>query len=908
MMHFGFESASYGETMRRFPSVFFLSLFFPLFSSGLFHKSHAEARRASAAENFPAEETGEPRDAVLEITHPFDRAAFPKNIAPPTIHWKDAGNADAWTVSIGADGDGDEIQSGPLHRRQWMPAVDQWRTIQRFSLENYVSLRVVGFQRERPKKILSSAQISFRTSADEVDGAIFYREVNLPFAEAVKDPTLIRWRLGSVSETRAPATVLERLPVCGNCHSFSADGKTLGMDVDYANDKGSYALTTVSERIVLDEKKIITWSDYRREDGERTYGLLSQVSPNGRYVVGTVKDRSVFLAKPDLEYSQLFFPVKGILAIYDRETKQFRALPGADDPRFVQSNPAWSPDGEEIVFARAKAFQSESAERDVLLNNEEWLKFVFLTGGRRFAFDLYRVPFNEGKGGKSEPVVGASHNGASNYFPKFSPDGKWIVFCKAESYMLLQPNAELHIIPAGGGEARRLNCNARRMNSWHSWSPNGRWLVFSSKHFGPYTQLLLAHVDEEGRAAPPVWLERFIAPQYAANIPEFVPFAPDALKEIRENFVNCASMIRAGDAFLHAGDVENARDAFRQALALNPESADALYHLGFVLCLTKQEEEGVELLRKATKLNPTMPNLHVSLGSAYERLERFDDAAFHFSEATKTDAGNVKLFLATARCLTAAGKATEALALWRKATEVAPESPLAQCRYGAALYENGQIASGIERLKKALALDANFSEAHLRWGIALLKRGEFDESLARCREALRLDPQNPEILSAIADCFAALNDRQREFEHRLGALQLDPERPELCLALAKTLIQKDEFKRAQNHLLRAAAQKRLRPNVARELIWLFATYPEAEIRNAEQAVRLGEQIKEKNFLVLDALAAAYAEAGRFEEATATAAKALRLAENERVESVPDIKERLKCYRDKKPWRLNENRE
>ena len=48
------------------------------------------------------------------------------------------------------------------------------------------------------------------------------------------------------------------------------------------------------------------------------------------------------------------------------------------------------------------------------------------------------------------PIEGASHNGMSNFFAKFSPDGKWIVFCKAENYMLLMPDSELYIIPSEG--------------------------------------------------------------------------------------------------------------------------------------------------------------------------------------------------------------------------------------------------------------------------------------------------------------------------------------------------------------------------------------------------------------------------------------------------------------------------
>ena len=106
--------------------------------------------------------------------------------------------------------------------------------------------------------------------------------------------------------------------------------------------------------MVLEPSKIITWSDFRREDRERTFGLLSQISPNGRHIVSTVKDLSVFVPRDDLAFSQLFFPIKGILAVYDRDTGAFRSLPGADDPDYVHSNPSWSPDGKTLVFARTR--------------------------------------------------------------------------------------------------------------------------------------------------------------------------------------------------------------------------------------------------------------------------------------------------------------------------------------------------------------------------------------------------------------------------------------------------------------------------------------------------------------------------------------------------------------------------
>lgn len=218
---------------------------------------------------------------------------------------------------------------------------------------------------------------------------------------------------------------------------------------------------------------IITWSDYRREDREKTYGLLSQISPCGRYVVSTVKDLSVFVPRDEnLMYSQLFYPLKGILVIYDTFTREFRALPGTDDQKYVQSNANWSPDGKYIVFARAKAIHSDESGNTgpgiVDSTKADNLVHAFFNRTRLVKFVLYRILFNEGKGGKAEPLEGASNNNMSNYFARYSADGKWIVFCQAESFMLLMPDSKLYIMPAEGGTPREMTCNTTNMNSWHS--------------------------------------------------------------------------------------------------------------------------------------------------------------------------------------------------------------------------------------------------------------------------------------------------------------------------------------------------------------------------------------------------------------------------------------------------------
>jgi hypothetical protein len=472
----------------------------------------------------------------ITIKYPPDGTLFPPEITPPVFRWKDSVPASrAWLVRV-------EFNNGKPHmnfltrRQQWTPRNQDWDNIKHRSLEHEIQLVILGIDSRKPARILSQGRMSFRTSKDSVDAPLFYREVTLPFVKANKNLPGIHWRFGSIASPKPPPVVLKGLPVCGNCHSFSRDGKMLAMDVDYANKKGSYVITTIKKQMALASKDIITWTS--QENAEQSYGLLSQISPDGRYVVSTVRDLSVFVPKPELAFSQVFFPVKGILCVYDRETDTFRDLPGANDPNFVQSNPIWSPDGRYIVFARVKAPDLQNTKHQ----GRGWLTSVeckdFVTADKPIRYDLYRIPFNAGEGGTAEPLEGASNNGMSNYFARYSPDGRWIVFCRAKKFMLLQPDSELYIIPAEGGKARRLRCNTSRMNSWHSFSPNGKWMVFATKAYSDYTQLCLTHIDKNGCTTPPVLLEHLTAPNRAANIPEFVNARPGAIVKIHKTFLH----------------------------------------------------------------------------------------------------------------------------------------------------------------------------------------------------------------------------------------------------------------------------------------------------------------------------------------------------------------------------------
>ena len=722
-------------------------------------------QEVAAAAPTAAEATG----ARLQITYPLDGTLFPPESVAPTFVWEDkTGDVDRWSVVV-RDDTGHELLRDSVDAPHWRPSEESWKQIKRGSAERDAEVLVAGDSQAKRTAGLSSARVHIRTSKDEVGDSLFYREVPLPFLTAVQDPSRIRWRFGTIDAEAGPPIVLQNLPVCGNCHSFADNGSILGLDVDYGNDKGAYAIMPVSKHMVMDDAKIITWADYKREDGELTFGLMSRVSPTGRYVISTVKDRSVFVAIPDLMISQLFFPIKGILVVYDRETKTFSALPGADDPQYVQTNAVWSPDGKDIVFARTKAHHAEHLEQQNSALVDEKDVPEFTVEKKPFRYDLYRIPFNDGKGGTPEPLQGASDNGMSNFFPKYSPDGKWIVFCKAKSYMLLQPDSELYIIPAAGGVARRLRYNTARMNSWHSWSSNSRWLVFSSKVNTPYTQLFLTHIDESGNDSPPVLLERFTSPDRAANIPEFVRLPGDAIAEIREQFLDPYSFLRAGMANERTGDFTGAERTYRRGLEIAPNDVELRNALGWTLFQEGRPAEAVAEYERALTVNPNHVKSHNNLALALVELGRLEEAAGHFQTSLQFEP-KAEIYSDLGFIMAQLGKTDAARADYQKALELDPNCASAHFNLAVTFVQAGNFGEAESHYRQALP-GRPTAETYNGLGYVLARQGRTDEAVAEFRKAIDADAKFTPAYNNLAEALAKqgkLEDAERYYKRSLA--------------------------------------------------------------------------------------------------------------------------------------------
>ena len=700
--------------------------------------------------------------AAITVDYPAEGSVFPPEITPPTFLWRDTdASATSWAIDITfpdhargirVKASGDRMHIGEIDpeavsrnnelpkltpeqaaARTWTPDAETWAAIKKRSVESPATIAITGFRDADLKQPVSSGQVRIQTSRDPAGAPIFYRDVPLmpnqgekgvirPLApEAIG---LIKWRLRYLDEPRS-RVVMEKIATCANCHSFSADGKTLGLDVDGpANDRGLYALIPVAKQTSIRTQDVIKWPTVRDPKVQRLRAaFMSQVSPDGRYVLSTIDDPDAarraggrtledkyYVANfLDYRFLQVFYPTRGILAWYDRATKHLQPLPGADDSRYVQTDGVWSRDGKYIVFARAEAKTPyPPGVRMAFYANDP--------NETQIQYDLYRMPFNEGKGGQPERIAGASANGMSNNFPKVSPDGRWVVFVRCRNGQLMRPDGKLYIVPFEGGQERLMKCNTPLMNSWHTFSPNGRWLAFSSKSRSPYTQLYLTHVDANGNDTPPILVDNTTAANRAVNLPEFANIPRGGLEKIDPV----------------------ATEFYR------------MENTAIELMTKNQFGEAIPVWRKALEMDPADGRAHFNLGYSLSQTGDLRDALAEYGKACDLSPDNPVVFAEFALALAQDGQADEAIANYRKSLALDAANPKVQADLGTMLYEKGLIAEGLEHLEKAIALNPDSADAHNKIAAVQVKIGQTAKAIAQLEKAVALAPDSVEYRFSFA--------------------------------------------------------------------------------------------------------------------------------------------------------------
>ena len=239
--------------------------------------------------------------------------------------------------------------------------------------------------------------------------------------------------------------------------------------------------------------------------------------PSGKYMAFSVNETlQAFFAHHE-NLIEVFDNASDVV-IYDVDRHEVFSSPLLKSEDSFETFPTFSPDGKSLYFCSAQKVDS--------------LPFTY----KNVHYSLCRIDVDVEKrtfGTEVDTLYNAEMNGSSVSFPRISPDGRFmaVTLHDAGNFSIWHPEADLYIIDLESGEMYPLEAanSPETTDSYHSWSSNSRWLVFSSRRMdGLYTRPYFTYIDKDGNAHKP-----FVLPQknpvkyyddlfYSYNIPEFI--------------------------------------------------------------------------------------------------------------------------------------------------------------------------------------------------------------------------------------------------------------------------------------------------------------------------------------------------------------------------------------------------
>jgi Flp pilus assembly protein TadD len=485
------------------------------------------------------------------------------------------------------------------------------------------------------------------------------------------------------------------------------------------------------------------------------------------------------------------------------------------------------------------------------------------------------------KTGVLQPLPGADDPRFVQMGGVWSPDGKYLVFARAGAKEPNPPGVpparfandpnEMHIqydlyrIPfrdgqGGTPEPIRGASQNGMSNSFPKISPDGRWIVFVKARNG-----LLMRPDSE----------LYI-----------VPTAGGEARRLRAN----AAPMNSWHSFS-----PNGRWLVFSSKRQSPYTRMYLTHID-----ADGNDSPAILIENATAANRAVnlpefvnipPDGMRTLGGPVIDFFRLFDRAMYFQRQARYE---------------------EASAAWKQVLEIRPDDAMVQSNLGMALMLLGRREEAAVHLQKARelklkqALEAASGNAalHNDYGLALLESGRAEEAQAEFGRAVQLDGNSAEGYANLGRALVARGRMEEALPPLRKALELDPSSAAAHAALGDALYGRGETVAA---LFEWRESIRLAPNCVpalRQAAWVLATSPDDPVRNGNEAVALALRAVQatdgKDAATLDALAAAYAETGRFDAAIRTVRRALFVATPAQAE---EIRRRAALYRARHPFRI-----
>ena len=455
-------------------------------------------------------------DALPQIYPDYVDVTVPVNIAPLTFEMDDPSEEMAVRYSFA---DEEIICRGAKAQ----PDIDDWKHLATAAQGKAIQVETFackGGQWTRFKPF------NIYVSPDSIDAYISYRLIH-PSYVSYEELTISQRSLENYDESTIYDNILcteNSQGQCINCHNYQQyDPERMQF---HARQNHGGTVITYDGKI----RKI-----NMRSDSILSAGVYPTWHPELPLIVYSTNQTRQNFHVTDPNKIEVYDTESDLIA-YDVVKNEVTNI--ENDPSELEVFPFWAPDGKSVYYCSAHFEYPDS-----VTNKDMYL----LSHSNKVRYNIYRKSFDPATMtfGPRELVFDADTLGQSATLPRISPDGRFLMFAmgKFGVFHIWHRDADLWMLDLSSGEARpAVELNSPDTESYHSWSSNGRWVVFSSRrNDGNYTRPFIAHIDNDGKGTKPFELP-CADPDYhrqfmkSYNIPEFmrgpVTIRPQAFADV----------------------------------------------------------------------------------------------------------------------------------------------------------------------------------------------------------------------------------------------------------------------------------------------------------------------------------------------------------------------------------------
>jgi protein O-mannosyl-transferase len=347
-----------------------------------------------------------------------------------------------------------------------------------------------------------------------------------------------------------------------------------------------------------------------------------------------------------------------------------------------------------------------------------------------------------------------------------------------------------------------------------------------------------------------------------------------------------------GNALLQKGQVEAAIAQFQKALELKARSEETYNCLGDALLQKGQLDEAISKYREALRINPYYTVAYNSLGNALLQQGQIDAALAQYQRALQVDSRSAEAHYNLGNVLQQRGDVDGAIARYRQALQFQPRFQPVHNNLGNALMRKRQVEAAIAEYERALEIQPRDAEAHQNLAQALRQKGQSDAAIAHYQQAVEINPRYAKAHYNLASALIEKGRGDAALIHYQKAVESNPDWAEARDSLGSALLRAGDESAAAAQYEQALKLEPDNPKTLNNLAWVYASSSQESLRNPAKAVELAQRANQlcqgARPGVLHTLAAAYARAGLWNEAVATAQEGLRLARAQSDSSLAEI--------------------